>query len=144
MSREVIIKLKTPHPAQQEFLNNRERFNVLKCGRRFGKTEICQELISEIIERGQFVGYWSPTYKDLHEVWRETKRIFKDVIIYSSETVKQIQFIGGAKIDMWSMEDPDSGRGRKYHRAIMDECEKALKFKDAWLGTIRATLTDRD
>lgn len=142
MSREVVVKLKTPHPAQQEFLNNRERFNVLKCGRRFGKTEICQELISEIIERGQFVGYWSPTYKDLHEVWRETKRIFKDVIIYSSETVKQIQFIGGAKIDMWSMEDPDSGRGRKYHRAIMDECEKALKFKDAWLGTIRATLTD--
>ena len=43
---------------------------------------------------------------------------------------------------MWSMEDPDSGRGRKYHRVIIDECEKAPKFKEAWQRTIRATLAD--
>jgi len=139
---EIIVSLKTPHPKQQEFLDNRVRFNVLKCGRRFGKTEVCQELFSEIIELNQFCGYWSPTYKDLYEVWQETKRLFKDIIIHISETVKQIIFYGGAKLDFWSMEDPDSGRGRKYHRAIVDECEKALKFEQAWLQTIRATLTD--
>jgi len=139
---DIEVFLKTPHPKQREFLDNRSRFNVLKCGRRFGKTEICQELISEIIESGGICAYYSPTYKDLYEVWQESKRVFKDIIVSSSETVKQIIFIGGAKLDMWSMEDPDSGRGRKYHRIIVDECEKAGKFKEAWQQTMRATLTD--
>jgi len=139
---EIEVTLKTPHPKQREFLDNRARFNVLKCGRRFGKTEISQELISEIIETGGIIAYYSPTYKDLYETWQESKRVFKDIIVSSSETVKQIIFIGGAKLDMWSMEDPDSGRGRKYHRIIVDECEKAHKFKEAWQQTMRATLTD--
>lgn len=136
------VELKTPHPKQQEFLDNRRRFNALKCGRRFGKTELCQELISEIIERGESVSYFSPTYKDLYEVWMEVKQVFYPIIITVSETVKQITFMGGAKLDMWSIEDPDSGRGRKYHRAIVDECEKAGKFQEAWEQTIRATLVD--
>lgn len=141
MSR-IEVLLKTPHDKQREFLDNRARFNVLKCGRRFGKTEICQELISEVIQEGGIVAYYSPTYKDLYEVWQESKRVFYDLIEHKDEQVKQIIFIGGAKLDMWSMEDPDSGRGRKYNRIIADECEKALKFQEAWQQTMRATLTD--
>lgn len=136
------VPLNTPHPKQQEFLDRRKRFNVLKCGRRFGKTELAQELISETVEAGGIVGYFSPTYKDLYEVWQEMKRVFHPIILSVSETVKQIQFLGGAKADFWSMDDPDSGRGRKYHRVIIDECEKAGKFQEAWEQTIRATLTD--
>lgn len=142
MSKEIEVILKTPHAKQQEFLDKRKRFNVLKCGRRFGKTEICQELISEIIQKRGICAYYSPTYKDLYEVWQESKRIFHDIIVRTSETVKQLTFLGGAKLDMWSMEDPNSGRGRKYHRIIVDECEKAGKFKEAWQQTLRATLTD--
>lgn len=139
---EIKIKLKTPHEKQQKVLKNRKRFNTLKCGRRFGKTTIIEELISEVIERGQFIGIWSPTNNDSHEVWQEVKAVFGSIITYKNETIKQAIFLGGAKVDFWSMENPDSGRGRKYHRAVVDECEKALKFKDAWLGTIRATLAD--
>lgn len=139
---EILIPLKTPHKAQKEILLNRKRFNVLKCGRRFGKTEIFQELASECIERGQVFAYFSPTYKDLYEVWHEIQRVFYHIIESKSETVKQLIFIGGAKVDFWSMEDPDSGRGRKYHRVVVDECEKAGKFKQAWEESIRATLTD--
>lgn len=139
---EINIKLKTPHEKQKEVLQNRKRFNTLKCGRRFGKTTIIEELLSEIIERGQFIGIWSPTNNDSHEVWQEIKQVFGSIITYKNETIKQAVFLGGAKVDFWSMENPDSGRGRKYHRAVIDECEKALKFKDAWLGTIRATLAD--
>jgi hypothetical protein len=43
---------------------------------------------------------------------------------------------------MWSMEDPDSGRGRKYARVIIDEAEKARHLEQAWQATIRATLAD--
>lgn len=139
---DVEVVLRKPHPTQQEFLTNRVRFNVLKCGRRWGKTEITQELFSEIISRRGIVAYFSPTYKDLHEVWQETKRLFRDIIYHSDSTVKQIIFLGGAKLDMWSMEDPDSGRGRKYHRVILDECEKAGKFQESWEQTVRATIVD--
>ena len=45
-------------------------------------------------------------------------------------------------MDFWSLDDPDSGRGRKYKRAIIDEAEKAKKFGEAWQGTILPTLLD--
>lgn len=136
------LLLPTPHEKQQQLLDNRVRFNVLKCGRRFGKTEICQELILEVFEAGNYAGYFSPTYKDLYEVWKTTLNNFHSVIESKSETVKQVVFINGAKVDFWSMEEPNSGRGRKYHRAIMDECEKATKFQEAWEQSISPTLTD--
>jgi hypothetical protein len=136
------LELPTPHVNQQFLLNNRKRFNVLKCGRRFGKTELCQELIAETFENGWFTGYFSPTYKDLYEVWRTTLNNFHNIIAHKSETVKQVVFINGAKVDFWSMEEPNSGRGRKYHRVLIDECEKAGKFEEAWTQAIAPTLTD--
>lgn len=136
------LVLPRPHEKQQYLLDNRKRFNVLKCGRRFGKTELCQELILECFEKGQYVGYFSPTYKDLYEVWKTTLHNFHNVITSKSETVKQVVLINGTKVDFWSMEDPNSGRGRKYHRVIIDECEKAGKFQEAWEQAISPTLTD--
>jgi len=138
----VDLLLPRPHKNQQHLLDNRKRFNALKCGRRWGKTELCQELILECFEKEEFVGYFSPTYKDLHEVWKTTLHNFHNVIASKNEQVKQVVFINGSKVDFWSMEDPNSGRGRKYHRAIMDECEKALKFQEAWEQAISPTLTD--
>lgn len=91
---------------------------------------------------GQRIGYWTPTYKDLNEVWVELKYTLASVIKSKNEQLKEIVLLTGGKLDMWSMEDPDSGRGRKYHRAIVDEAEKAMHFKDAWERTIRATLVD--
>jgi len=139
---QITLELPTPHDKQQYLLNNRKRFNVLKCGRRFGKTELCQELILEAFEAGNYVGYFSPTYKDLYEVWKTTLNNFHNVIATKSETVKQVVFINGAKVDFWSMEEPNSGRGRKYHRVLIDECEKAGKFQEAWEQAIAPTLTD--
>ena len=130
------------HPKQVQILEERKRFNVLKCGRRFGKTELTIELAVEVMLDGMPVGYWCPTYKDLYDVWNELKFKLHDIIKHKDEQVKQITLITGGKIDMWSMEDPNSGRGRKYKRAIIDEAEKARHLKDCWEQTIRATLVD--
>jgi len=138
----VQVKLRKLHPSQDEIIHNRKRFNVIKCGRRFGKTELSQELISETVLADGVVGVFTPTYKDLYEVWQHCKFIFHDILEAKDEGVKQMRFVTGGKADFWSMEDPDSGRGRKYHRAIIDECEKAGKFQQAWEQTIRPTLTD--
>jgi hypothetical protein len=113
----------------------------VKCGRRFGKSHLIKELSSIALD-GQLVGIWFPTYKDLSEIWNELKYTYKEVTKRKDEQLKQIRLITGGVIDFWSMEDPDSGRGRRYHRAIMDEFAKAKRNKDAWQGTIRPTLTD--
>ena len=100
------------------------------------------ELAIDTLLRGQRCAYYAPTYKDSYEWWKQIKGTAGAIIQSKDEQVKQLTTITGGLIDVWSMDDPDSGRGRKYHRAIMDECEKAPKFREAWLGTIRATLTD--
>lgn len=123
-------------------MNERKRFNVLKCGRRFGKTDLTKELTINPMLDGQYVGYWTPTYKDLADVWTELVFSLRDVIAHKDVQMKQIILITGGKLDMWSLEDPNSGRGRKYHRAIIDEAEKARHLKDGWEQTIRATLVD--
>ena len=139
---ELTVRLNKPHLNQKKILSEAKRFNVLKCGRRFGKTALSINLSSEPMLEGKYVGYWSPTYKDLYDIWTELKYTLHDVIKSKDEQVKQMTLITGGKIDMWSLDDPHSGRGRKYHRCIIDEAEKARHLKDGWEQTIRATLVD--
>lgn len=136
------VKLKTLHNKQLEILAEAKRFNVLKCGRRFGKTELTKELAIQPMLEGKSVGYWTPTYKDLNDVWEELKFTLHDIIVHRSEQLKKLKIVTGGFIDMWSLEDPNSGRGRKYHRVIIDEAEKARHLKEAWEAAIRGTLTD--
>lgn len=140
-SVQVDFYLQRPHPAQQHILNNAKRFNHLRCGRRFGKTTLIEELASIALD-GKRVGIWFPTYKDLSEVWKDVKRTFMCVNRRMSEQLHQIELVTGGLIDFWSLDDPDSGQGRKYHRAIIDEAAKASKLYQAWENTIRPTLTD--
>lgn len=133
--------LPTLHPKQELIIKTAKRFNHLRCGRRFGKTTLIEELSSISLD-GQLVGIWFPTYKDLSEVWKDLKKTYKPLIRRKDEQLKQIELITGGLIDFWSMEDPDSGQGRKYHRAIIDEGAKAGKLYQAWENTIRPTLTD--
>ena len=133
--------LPTLHPAQKHILENAKRFNHLRCGRRFGKTTLIEELSSISLD-GKRVGVWFPTYKDLSEVWKDVKKTYNSIIRKQNEQLKQIELVTGGLIDFWSMEEPDSGQGRKYHRAIIDEAAKAPKLYQAWENTIRPTLTD--
>lgn len=133
--------LPTLHPAQKHILQNAKRFNHLRCGRRFGKTTLIEELSSISLD-GKRVGVWFPTYKDLSEVWKDLKKTYGPIIFKQNEQLKQIELVTGGLIDFWSMEEPDSGQGRKYHRAIIDEAAKAPKLYQAWENTIRPTLTD--
>lgn len=142
MSRTIEIPLKTLHPMQIRVMEEKKRFNVLKMGRRWGKTTLATELLLDKALDGKPVGYWSPTYKDLHEIWNELKSLTYDITRTKYEQVKQIVLVTGGIIDFWSLEDGNSGRGRKYARAIIDEAEKAPKFKDAWEQAIFPTLTD--
>lgn len=140
---EIVIRHKKMHEGQLKVLAASRRFNVLKIGRRFGKTTMAvNKLLLDPMKEGKPVAYFAPTYKDLYEVWKETKHLLAPIIVGKDETVKQITIFNGGKIDFWSMEDPDSGRGRKYARVVVDEAEKARKFQEAWERTIWPTLID--
>lgn len=137
----VRLALKRLHPKQESIVQNARRFNHLRCGRRFGKTTLIEELACGAVS-GQKVGIWFPTYKDLSEVWKDLKFTYRNVITAKNETLHQISTVGKGLIDFWSMDDPEAGQGRKYHRAILDEAAKAPKLYYAWEHTIRPTLTD--
>lgn len=135
------LVLKKLHPKQEIIINTAKRFNHLRCGRRFGKTTLIEELCLPAVH-GDPVGVWFPTHKDFSEVWKSVKQTYKPIIKDKNETLKQITLLGGGVIDFWSMEEPESGQGRKYGRAIIDEAAKAAKLYAAWENTIRPTLTD--
>lgn len=140
---ELKVILKKLHGGQEQVMADRKRYNVLKIGRRFGKTTMAvHELLPQTALDGQPCAYYAPTYKDLEEVWIELRHILTPVIDTKNEQTKQMRLITGGVIDFWSMEKPDSGRGRKYARVVIDEAEKAKKFREAWQTTILPTLMD--
>jgi hypothetical protein len=142
------LNLDSLHDKQQTVLNQARRFNTLKCGRRWGKTKLSEELLlspddqSNGALNGFPVAYCAPTYKMLMEVWRALNDIVYDIIESKSETEKRIELFGGGVIDFWSLEDPNSIRGRKYKRVVIDEAEVARNLEDAWERVIRPTLAD--
>lgn len=137
---EILVKLHKLHPGQQQIISEAKRFNVLKCGRQFGKTDLSKELVINPMLDGKKVGYWYPTYKDGDKIWQEICFILHDVIEKKDQQLKKLTLITGGTLDMWTMDDPNSGRGFTYHRVIVDEAEKARHLKDSWEQTIRATL----
>ena len=141
----VDLRLTLPrrHPGQVRVYEERKRINIVVAGRRFGKTLFGTDLISEtIIEERLPVGWFSPTYKDLAQVWREINDSLRPIIVDKSEQEHWLQFIGGGMLDMWSLDNPDSGRGRKYRRLILDEAGKVKNLEYAWSATIQPTLAD--
>lgn len=130
------------HPEQVRIWQHRRRFNVVNCGRRFGKTILAEAVLAENITTGDPAAYFAPTYKMLMEVWRTIKRDLQSVIQDTNESEKRIDFINGARLDMWSLDNFDAVRGRKYRRVVIDEAAMVPNLEEAWTMAIRPTLAD--
>lgn len=130
------------HPGQLRVVKNAKRFNVLRMGRRWGKTTLAKDLLSEAIQHPHPSAYYAPSYKDLYDFYENIKATFHPLIKSKSDTVKQLIMVNGAVLDFWSLDNPDSSRGRYYKRVIIDEARKVGKLREAWEHTIRPLLTD--
>ena len=84
----------------------------------------------------------APTYKVLTDDWRILTDLLAPVTVKRSEQEKQIRLIGGGVIDMWSLDNVDSIRGRKYARFMINEAAFVPNLMDAWNMVIRPTLID--
>lgn len=140
--KQIEVTLAALHPGQQRIVDEARRFNVLACGRRFGKTTLGVDLLSDRALDGMPVVWFSPTYKMLTEVWREASSILRPIIARKIVQEHRIELLTGGIVDMWSLDNPDSSRGRKYARAVVDEAAMIPNLAEAWQAVIRPTLTD--
>lgn len=143
------IQLTIPKPhkgrkmgGQKKIISELKRYNVLCCGRRFGKTDLGEIVIHEPLLQGYPVGWFSPTYKIFNDAWNEIKRIYAPVIKRVNNTEKIIEFITGGVLEGWTMDTEGAGRSRKYKRIVIDEAARCKNLYDAFSFDIRATLLD--
>jgi hypothetical protein len=136
------LTLPRPHDAQARIIREARRFNVVNCGRRFGKTllGINRAITPDVM--GLPVGWFSPTYKDMLEVWREASATLRPIITRRNVQERRIELITGGVLEFWSLDNSDAGRGRKYARIIVDEAAKVANLLDIWHLTLRPTLAD--
>jgi hypothetical protein len=136
------VHLRRRHAAQQRIVEEAHRFNVLQCGRRFGKTTLGVDLAVECALDGQPVGWFAPTYKLLDEAWRDVRRAVGDVVASVDKQQRRLELLGGGVIEFWSLDHVDPGRGRKYARVVLDEAGIVRDLETIWTQAIRPTLTD--
>ena len=140
--RKIQIKVPRYHPGQQAVVDEAARFNILQCGRRFGKTTLGEQIIINAALKGHPVAWFAPTYKTMAEQWKSIWRALRPVVAKSNKMEGQMELRTGGIVDFWSLDDPDSGRGRKYAVVVIDEASIIRHLQQAWEHTIRPTLTD--
>jgi predicted phage terminase large subunit-like protein len=136
------ITLPRYHAKQGVIADGLKRFNILRCGRRFGKTEMDKRLATEPALKALPVGYFAPTYKVLLPAFNELESMLAPITTSRSKIDKRIELVTGGVIEGWSLDNPDAGRSRKYARAILDEPAMVRGLKDIWEQAIRPTLSD--
>lgn len=112
------------------------------CGRRWGKTAFGIRQVCDAALQGHPVGWFAPTYKYVLEVWRELLERLRPVIARSNDQERRIELVTGGVIEVWTMDSPDPGLGRKYKLAVIDEAGIVPDLLLIWQQALRATLVD--
>lgn len=134
--------LPRPHPSQRRVLREARRFNVLTCGRRWGKSTQAINLAADSALKAQPVGWFAPTYKLLLEAEREAARVLRPVIARHNHSEHRIELVTGGLIEFWTLQDVNAGRSRKYALVIIDEAGLVGNLGEIWQESIRPTLAD--
>lgn len=141
MSSTFEINLPAWHSGQRQAVEEARRFNVLACGRRWGKTLFEIDRAAYTVAEGGPVGWFAPTYKILLDAMQQAIRAFGDGARVS-KSEKVVAFPTGGLIEFWSLQDEDAGRSRRYKRVIVDEAGMVPNLKRIWHEAIRPTLVD--
>jgi hypothetical protein len=137
--------LPTFHPAQAKlrWIMTQARNVVARCGRRWGKNAMGEAVAVDDAAHGRLVGWFAPENKRLSESYNVIVDMLEPIKKSSDKTHGMIRTINGGAVEFWSLEDPNAGRSRKYHRVIIDEAAFAKpKSIDIWTKSIKPTLLD--
>jgi hypothetical protein len=116
---------------------------VIDCGRRFGKNILLQDLAVETgLADHSPIGWGAPVYKQTQDDFRELSNILAPVILRQSVSEMRLELIGGGSIEFWSLDKPNSIRGKKYRRFIVNEAGFVPNLLDIRNYIIMPTLID--
>jgi len=135
------IQINQEHSGQLKVLSEAKRFNVLDCGRRWGKSALAVNLLTENALEGHPVAYFAPFYSLLSGTFKELYSVLNELTTRKHDN-QFIELVTGGSIEFWSLENPIAGRSRKYKVAIIDEAAFNRNLWASWTEAIRPTLTD--
>ena len=136
------IVLPPLHPSQQEIAKSPARFQVVCCGRRWGKSMLGVVVCLRTALRGGRTWWVAPTYKQALEGWGYLLRLVRSLQgtrIDRSELI--VTFPGGGSIQVRTGDSPDNLRGAGLDGVVLDEA--AVMKPDVWDLALRPALADK-
>lgn len=141
------VRLRKPHPKQQEFLDSPAKRKVIRAGRRGGKTTGTGILAVRAFLDGRRVLYAAPTQEQVDAFWWEVKRALAEPIdagvFVKNESLHIIELPGTKqRIRAKTAWNADTLRGDYADLLILDEWQ--LMDEQAWELVGAPMLLDND
>ncbi len=140
--KEITISLPVMHEAQRTINKAKVRFIIICAGRRFGKDILLERRAAKLAITGKVIGWFAPTYRMMQDNYRDIKNLLAPAISRASESDHRLELITGGRVEMWSLDNIDAARGRKYSHVVINEAAMVRNLADAWNMVIRPTLAD--
>jgi hypothetical protein len=139
------VRIRGPHAGQELIIDSTARHRVVRCGRRFGKSTLGEILMCR--EAGKddrrYIGLFTPRYKLLDEIWMQLRTRLSPIIVRANDADKRIELLNGTVIEGWTLENnPEAGRSRRYHLAVIDEASLIPGLRRWWDACLEPTLID--
>jgi hypothetical protein len=129
------------HQKQAQIKREAARFNVLSCGRRFGKDILGHELAVDTVLDGMTAAWMAPTYRMMLDTFKDMRNILQPITSAVNASDHRIETITGGVMDFWSL-DGETVRGRRYKRVIINEAAMVTDLMRKWNEAVRPTLAD--
>jgi hypothetical protein len=113
------------------------RFMVLRCGRRFGKTELAKAWIVDGLVKGMQCAWIAPQHMLAQEVYYQLAKKLTGLIEENSKAAL-IRLRNGSRVDFWSLDNEMAGRSRGYQRVVVDEAAFARNGDNTTSGSMMA------
>src|SRR3990167_11359379 len=139
-----------PHKAQATISQDKHRFKVVNCGRRFGKTTLAvEEIKGRAVYTEAKIAYIAPTIQQARDIaWEMLKKELQPVIVKSKEAPSlelEVRNLKGTTsiIKLRGWEAIETLRGQAFDMLVIDEVASMRNFWIGWQEVLRPTLTDR-
>lgn len=120
-----LVPLPILHYGQRQAVKLPGKKKLIRCGRRWGKTDEGTTLAVDEAAKGNPVGWFAPDYK----ISSEAYDVMLDIVESATPSLKRssskvegrIKTRTRGGIDVWTLDNERAGRSRKYKRIIVDE-----------------------
>lgn len=145
---EITIQVPGPHAGQRAIIRSsrgrRRKYNVVKCGRRWGKSYLGINRICQAALSGLPCAWFAPNYSKLRPMMDRLESILKPVTERFSRQEKTIYLSTGGSITFWTCDGPDPALGQFYGCVVIDEAALIDNLEHIWEVCIEPTLLDLD